>query len=173
MNFHIPETQSQVLAGKVGLVTGIASDESIVIGCARALRDVGAAAYTGSRSKRAPGGRRRHCGPGSSFALEAIRSTGPCNRYRPKQCRDRVRTSLGGPGCPLGAPRLEPHSRPRGMCRLSERRGWAYCTGQRPSASQRGDRGGRERGRSCMSPQAAKGTSVRLCYCRLEHSVSR
>ena len=51
MNFHIPETQSQVLAGKVGLVTGIASDESIVIGCARALRDVGAAAYTGSRSK--------------------------------------------------------------------------------------------------------------------------
>jgi hypothetical protein len=29
MNFHIPETQSQVLAGKVGLVTGIASDESI------------------------------------------------------------------------------------------------------------------------------------------------
>ena len=61
MNFHIPETQSQVLAGKVGLVTGIASDESIVIGCARALRDVGAAAYTGSRSKRAPGGRRGHC----------------------------------------------------------------------------------------------------------------
>jgi hypothetical protein len=37
MNFHIPEPQSQVHAGKVGLVTRIASDESIVIGCARAF----------------------------------------------------------------------------------------------------------------------------------------
>ena len=37
-----PETQSQVLAGKVGLVTGIANDQSIAYGCARALRDVGA-----------------------------------------------------------------------------------------------------------------------------------
>jgi enoyl-[acyl-carrier protein] reductase I len=37
-----PETQSQVLAGKVGLVTGIANDQSIASGCARALRDVGA-----------------------------------------------------------------------------------------------------------------------------------
>jgi len=127
-----------------------------------------AAAYTGSRSKRSPGDRRGQCGPGSSFALKAIRSTDPCNRDRPKQCRDRVRTSPGGPGCPLGAPRLEPRSRPRGMCPLSERRRWAYCTGQRPSASQRGDRGGRERGRSCMSRQVVKGTSVRLCYSRLE-----
>ncbi len=42
MSFHIPETQSQVLAGKVGLVTGIANDQSIAHGCARALRDVGA-----------------------------------------------------------------------------------------------------------------------------------
>jgi enoyl-[acyl-carrier protein] reductase I len=42
MSFHIPETQSQVLAGKVGLVTGIANDQSIAYGCARALRDVGA-----------------------------------------------------------------------------------------------------------------------------------
>ncbi len=31
-----------MLAGKVGLVTGIANDQSIVYGCARALRDVGA-----------------------------------------------------------------------------------------------------------------------------------
>jgi enoyl-[acyl-carrier protein] reductase I len=31
-----------VLAGKVGLVTGIANDQSIAFGCARALRDVGA-----------------------------------------------------------------------------------------------------------------------------------
>jgi enoyl-[acyl-carrier protein] reductase I len=37
-----PETQSQVLAGKFGLVTGIANDQSIAYGCARALRDVGA-----------------------------------------------------------------------------------------------------------------------------------
>jgi enoyl-[acyl-carrier-protein] reductase (NADH) len=42
MSFHIPETQSQVLAGKVGLVTGIANDQSIADGCARALRDAGA-----------------------------------------------------------------------------------------------------------------------------------
>jgi enoyl-[acyl-carrier protein] reductase I len=42
MSFHIPEAQSQVLAGKVGLVTGIANDQSIAYGCARALRDVGA-----------------------------------------------------------------------------------------------------------------------------------
>ena len=35
-----PETQSQVLAGKVGLVTGIANDQSIAYGCARALPDV-------------------------------------------------------------------------------------------------------------------------------------
>ena len=42
MRFHIPEIQSQVLAGKVGLVTGIANDQSIAFGCARALRDVGA-----------------------------------------------------------------------------------------------------------------------------------
>src|SRR6266704_3550089 len=54
------------------------------------------------------------------------------------------------------------------MCPLFERRGWAHCTGQRPSASQRGDRGGRERGRSCMSRQVVKGMSVRLCYSRLE-----
>lgn len=76
---------------------------------------------------------------GSSFALKAIGSTDPCDHDRPKQCRDRVRTTPGGPGCPR--PRLEPRSRPRGMCPLSERRGWAYCAGQRPSASQRGDRG--------------------------------
>lgn len=38
MRFHIPEIQSQVLAGKVGLVTGIANDQSIAFGCARALR---------------------------------------------------------------------------------------------------------------------------------------
>jgi enoyl-[acyl-carrier protein] reductase I len=31
-----------VLAGKVGLVTGIANDQSIAYGCARGLRDVGA-----------------------------------------------------------------------------------------------------------------------------------
>jgi enoyl-[acyl-carrier protein] reductase I len=31
-----------VLAGKVGLVTGIANDQSIAYGCVRALRDVGA-----------------------------------------------------------------------------------------------------------------------------------
>ena len=42
MSFHIPETQSQVLAGKVGLVTGIANDQSIADGYARALRDAGA-----------------------------------------------------------------------------------------------------------------------------------
>jgi enoyl-[acyl-carrier protein] reductase I len=42
MSFHIPQTQSQVLAGKVGLVTGIANDQSIADGCARALRDAGA-----------------------------------------------------------------------------------------------------------------------------------
>jgi enoyl-[acyl-carrier protein] reductase I len=42
MTFHIPETQSRVLAGKVGLVTRIANDQSIAYGCARALRDVGA-----------------------------------------------------------------------------------------------------------------------------------
>lgn len=40
MSFHIAETQSQVLVGKVGLVTGIANDQSIAFGCARALRDV-------------------------------------------------------------------------------------------------------------------------------------
>jgi len=33
-----------------------------------------------------------------------------------------------GPGCPLDAPRLEPHSRPRGMCPPSGRRRWAYYT---------------------------------------------
>jgi enoyl-[acyl-carrier protein] reductase I len=37
-----PATQSQVLAGKVGLVSGIANDQSIAYGCARALRDAGA-----------------------------------------------------------------------------------------------------------------------------------
>ena len=42
MTFHIPETQCQVLAGKVGLVTGIANDQSIAYGCARASRDAGA-----------------------------------------------------------------------------------------------------------------------------------
>ena len=42
MSFHIPETQSQVLAGRVGLVTGIANDQSIAFGCARALGDGGA-----------------------------------------------------------------------------------------------------------------------------------
>jgi enoyl-[acyl-carrier protein] reductase I len=42
MSFHIPATQSQVLAGKVGIVTGIANDQSIAYGCARALRDAGA-----------------------------------------------------------------------------------------------------------------------------------
>jgi enoyl-[acyl-carrier-protein] reductase (NADH) len=42
MSFHIPETQFPALAGKVGLVTGIANDQSIAYGCARALRDVGA-----------------------------------------------------------------------------------------------------------------------------------
>ena len=42
MSLHIPETQLPVLAGKVGLVTGIANDQSIAYGSARALRDVGA-----------------------------------------------------------------------------------------------------------------------------------
>jgi len=57
MNFHIPETQSQVLAGKVGLVTGIASDESIVIGCARALRCRSSSVYPlkiKARTRRSP-----------------------------------------------------------------------------------------------------------------------
>ena len=43
MTFHIPDTQSRVLAGTVGLVTGIANDQSIAYGCARALRDAGRA----------------------------------------------------------------------------------------------------------------------------------
>jgi enoyl-[acyl-carrier protein] reductase I len=42
MSFHITETQTRLLAGKVGLVTGIANDQSLAYGCARALRDVGA-----------------------------------------------------------------------------------------------------------------------------------
>jgi len=42
MNFHIPETSFPFLAGKVGLVTGIANDQSIAYGCARAFRDAGA-----------------------------------------------------------------------------------------------------------------------------------
>jgi enoyl-[acyl-carrier protein] reductase I len=42
MSFHITETQTRLLAGKVGLVTGIANDQSIAYGCARALRDAGA-----------------------------------------------------------------------------------------------------------------------------------
>ena len=36
-----PRDSVQALAGKVGLVTGIANDQSIAYGCARALRDVG------------------------------------------------------------------------------------------------------------------------------------
>jgi enoyl-[acyl-carrier protein] reductase I len=46
MSFRIPEIQSRVLAGKVGLVTGIANDQSIAYGCAQALRDVGASLAT-------------------------------------------------------------------------------------------------------------------------------
>jgi len=42
MNFHIPETSFSFLAGKVGLVTSIANDQSIAYGCARAFRDAGA-----------------------------------------------------------------------------------------------------------------------------------
>jgi len=37
-----PRDSVQALAGKVGLVTGIANDQSIAYGCARALPDVGA-----------------------------------------------------------------------------------------------------------------------------------
>ncbi len=127
-----------------------------------------AAAYTGSRSKRSPGDRRGQCGPGSSFALKAIRSTDPC-AITIAQAVPRPSSDVPwGARVSTRCPRLEPRSRPRGMCPLSERRGWAYCAGQRPSASQRGDWGGRERGRSCMSRQVVKGTSVRLCYSRLE-----
>jgi enoyl-[acyl-carrier protein] reductase I len=42
MSFNIPEIRSDVLAGKVGLVTGVANDQSIAYGCARAFRDMGA-----------------------------------------------------------------------------------------------------------------------------------
>jgi len=42
VSFHSAVNSSQVLAGKVGLVTGIANDQSIAFGCARALHDAGA-----------------------------------------------------------------------------------------------------------------------------------
>ena len=39
MTFHVPEPRLAFLAGKVGLVAGIANEQSIAYGCARALRD--------------------------------------------------------------------------------------------------------------------------------------
>lgn len=42
MSLHIPETKVPLLVGKVGLVTGIANDQSVAYGCARAFRDLGA-----------------------------------------------------------------------------------------------------------------------------------
>lgn len=43
MSFHVPEQNLPFLAGKVGLVTGIANEQSIAYGCARAFHDAGAA----------------------------------------------------------------------------------------------------------------------------------
>jgi enoyl-[acyl-carrier protein] reductase I len=43
MNVPLPDTHMPILAGKVGLVTGIANRQSIAYGCAEACRDVGAA----------------------------------------------------------------------------------------------------------------------------------
>lgn len=57
-----------------------------------------AAAYTGSRSKRSPGDRRGQCGPGSSFALKAIRSTDPCDHDRPSSAATEFGRPLGGQG---------------------------------------------------------------------------
>jgi enoyl-[acyl-carrier protein] reductase I len=42
MTFHVPEPRFPFLAGKVGLIAGIANDQSIAYGCARAFRDAGA-----------------------------------------------------------------------------------------------------------------------------------
>jgi enoyl-[acyl-carrier protein] reductase I len=42
MTFHVPETRFSFLAGKIGLVVGIADERSIAYGCARAFRDAGA-----------------------------------------------------------------------------------------------------------------------------------
>lgn len=39
MSVHIREQNLSVLAGKAGLVTGIANEHSIAYGCARAFRD--------------------------------------------------------------------------------------------------------------------------------------
>jgi len=42
MTFHMPEPNLPFLANKVGLVVGIANEQSIAYGCARAARDAGA-----------------------------------------------------------------------------------------------------------------------------------
>jgi hypothetical protein len=102
---------------------------------------------------------------------EATRSTDACNRDHLKQCRDEVRTSSGGPGCPPGAPRLEPHSRPR-VCvaRLKDVDGHIVPVSDLLPANIGEDGSG--------SPQGVKGTSVRLFPIRAfssqgGHSVAR
>jgi len=42
MSYHVPESRSAILAGKRGLVVGVANEQSIAYGCARAFRDAGA-----------------------------------------------------------------------------------------------------------------------------------
>jgi hypothetical protein len=126
MSFNIPETPSQVFAGKVGLVAGVANDQSIAYGCARAFRDMGASlAITYADDKARPFVERLAQGLSAQLFL-------PLDVRNPAQMAavfTAIRDKWGRLDFPRAFDRVRPESRPAWPARRQFCGGLSYGDG--------------------------------------------